>query len=97
MPKAAIYIYGIPGIDKPEAQKTIVYTNEKLLISHLRKLQSGYLCEDETPKDKVKVNKITHPQTKKKIIECYSNSDFRYVALLGMQIKQDANKPIEYI
>lgn len=96
MPKAAIYIYGIPGIDKPEPVKTISYTNEELLILHLKALQSGYLSDDP-PKDKIKVNTVIHPRTGKKIIECYSESDFRHVALLGMQIKAEANKPTEAI
>lgn len=94
MKKAAIYILGISQFgDKPEAQKTIHYETEKSLITHLKSLQNGYCDEGERPI----INKHINPATKRVIIECYSAADFRYVAYLGMQIKKEANKPIEII
>lgn len=96
MSNAAIYVYGIPGIDKPEAQKTVIYNKEIELINHLKKLQAGYLV-DEIPKDKVRVNKVIHPKTGKTITECYSNSDYKYVVFIGWTLKPEANKPVEHI
>ncbi len=91
---AAIYIYGLPQIgDKPEAQKTVHYTDEKKLVAHLKKLQKGFCDENE----RTRISKFIHPKTGKKIIECSSDSDFSHVAFLGMRINPKADKPVETI
>lgn len=48
MTSAAIYLYGIIGIDRPESIKTVKYNDERALIKELKRLQDGY-CQDTRP------------------------------------------------
>lgn len=94
MNTAAIYLHGVPGVDTPEAIKTVQYTDIANLKSHLTGLQMGY-CDNDGERPHIKEYK--HPKTGKKIIDCYSDSDFHYVARCGYKIKDTVNKPVETI
>lgn len=89
---AAIYIIGIPDIgDKPEPKKTVKCDDEKVLISHLKKLQEGY-CEEGDKRPKIRKTSLANGRL---LIECYSESDFSHVALVGMRLKKELGMPIE--
>ena len=92
MKTAVIYLMGIPGIDKKEPVKTVQYTDVKTLKLHLKQLQEGY-CEGRY--DKPKITEYKHPQNGKLIIDCTSDADWHYVALLGYKLKPETNKPVE--
>ena len=91
MNTAAIYLYGLPGIDKPEAIKTVQYTDIKMLKAHLTKLQLGY-CEDG---ERPHIQEHKNSKTGKKVLDCTSDVDFHYIAFIGLKLKAEANKPFE--
>lgn len=94
MKTAAIYLHGVPGVDTPEAIKTVQYIDIADLKLHLAGLQEGY-CDNDGERPFIKEYK--HPKTGKLVIDCYSDADFHYVALCGFKIKESANKPTESI
>lgn len=93
MKTAAIYLHGIPAIDKPTGIKTVKYETEDQLKKHLLEMQMGY-WEEGDKKPKV----VTHTNPKgKKLLICEAETDFHYVAWIGLRFKESANKPVETI
>lgn len=91
---ATIHLHGLPGIDQPEAVKTVYFSDIAALKSHLTNLQMAY-CDNDG--ERPEITEYAHPETKKKILDCHSDADFHYVARLGYKLKESANKPVEYI
>jgi hypothetical protein len=91
MKSAAIYLHGLPGIDKPEPVQTIIYNEDKQLLTALVELQKGY-CEGDKPK--IDYHMVPHKDGFRQVIDCHSDADFHYVAQTGFRLKATANKPV---
>lgn len=89
--KAAILIEGLPLIDKPEAVKNVQFETQAQLIKYLKSEQNGW-CEDEKPKINKSYIDIHGKRTLR--INCYSDADWSYTALIGRTFK---NKPVEIL
>jgi hypothetical protein len=86
MKTAAIFLHGLPGIDKPKAVETFEYTDEGQVKERVKALQKGY-CE-KGDKIQFQTNKTVSPKGKEiKIFHAFSEVDFSYVAYLGMRLK----------
>lgn len=93
MNTAAIYLHGVPGVDTPEAIKTVQYTDIANLKAHLKTLQAGYCDDGEKPK----VEQHKNPKNGKTVLNCFSDSDWHYVAMCGFKIKDSVGKPVEIV
>lgn len=100
MKSALITLNGNHAVgDRPKNVKLVQYTNESTLISHLKELQKGYSLDG---RDRPKIERHLLPSAKnpgkfRTVIDCYTYSDWHYVAHLGITLREGSTIPIEII
>lgn len=97
MKTAVIVLHGFAPIDTPTSIKTVEYTEERQLISELKRLQKGY-CEKGDPRPRIDRHEKVINGKKRRVIECSAlHTDWHYTAQIGFKIKPEANKPYEIL